>query len=163
MTHFDKLPLEDVIHELLFPMLDYDSRIQFNQILMPYERHSKRLVKKDILQHEILVQTRLIRSQMNIIGDRHYTKLIRCQRLCSLLNNFRFGKRGRILVEYLPQLRDAVIVKFNEFLNPNGDTIQSASPYFKKKIRALANELMPEIRLIEPKKEVLALKAISVA
>ena len=162
MTYFDRLPLEDVIHETIIPMLDYESRIQFNQILLPFERLNRRLAQKDILQHEIKAQTDLVKSQLNYIGSSKNTKLKRCQRMCSMINNLRAGKRGYILPCYLDGMRKAMIDKFLEFQDPNNNCIQTVSPYFKRKIRLLAQEVMPDILSIEKKNIVLNPRAIRI-
>jgi hypothetical protein len=162
MTYFDRLPLEDVIHETILPMLDYESRIQFNHTLLPYERLRRRLKSKDIIQHELLVQTKLLKSQLNFLDNMKNTKLKRCQHLCYVLNSVRSGKRGSILPYYFPRLREAMIKKFKDFLDPACPSLSNASPYFKKKIRSIAEELVHEIQLIEPKNEDITVQAITV-
>jgi hypothetical protein len=148
MTYFDLLPLEDVIHETIIHMLDYESRIQFNQFLLPFERlPPRRLTQKECIQHEISVQILLIKSQLDFIGDSKSTKLKKSQRLCSFISNL--GKRGCIVSYYFHRFRDAIIDKFTNILDPTSDTIQGASPYFKKKLRRVVEELLPKYRLIE--------------
>lgn len=53
-TVLDELPL-DVIRVFIFPRLDYESRIQLNQCLPPWDRLTKKLPRASIDRHDELV------------------------------------------------------------------------------------------------------------
>ena len=50
-TVLDELPL-DVIRVFIFPRLDYESRIQLNQCLPPWDRLTKKLPRASIERHD---------------------------------------------------------------------------------------------------------------
>ena len=57
MYLFDNLPLE-VIHHVIFPNLDYSSRVVANAMLPPQDRISKKLDEDKILRIQINISVR---------------------------------------------------------------------------------------------------------
>ena len=65
-TVLDELPL-DVIRVFIFPRLDYESRIQLNQCLPPWDRLTKKLPRASIERHdEMAVVSELKRLLFNL-------------------------------------------------------------------------------------------------
>jgi len=144
-TYFDYLPTVDVIHECIFPYLDYDSRIQFNRALPPVERFRRRLAARDILVHDYCVQYDRMISQLNYVRDS--TKPIddRCQLLVTVLSACLPTGRYVILLQHNDSLRQAVINKCLAIAEPDNDVLGRASDDFKKTIRQIASHLLSEI------------------
>lgn len=63
----------------------------------------------------------------------------------------RRGQRGEILAQYNQKFRDAIALKLQGILVPDSDEIRTCTPYFKKKIRGIAVELLPEMLAINSK------------
>jgi hypothetical protein len=78
------------------------------------------------------------------------------------MESFRPGKREYILPYYLHRFRDAIVIKFTEFLDPNGDSLRGASRYFKKKLRRMAREILPELQHMETKNETLNAESVTI-
>lgn len=152
---FDLLPLNDVIHETIMPMLDYESIIQLNRCLQPADRYQARLSKKDILAHEMHVACDLMRNKLGKLSSfSHLSKKEKVKRrsqcIINLLQDLDTGNRGFTLLHYYPGFHKAVVDKLVAFSDPHSDELSGASPYFKKKIRAISNHLLPKILSIEP-------------
>ena len=144
-TYIDWLPTYDIIHEFIFPYLDYEDRIQFNQFLPREERLIRRMDKKDILVHDTSVSTALIRGYLDIIGTPGLNIQKKSKCLVAMLNHFRPGKRGTRLLQHLPKLRNMFLQKLTDFLDPASDSLLLATRHFKKKIRMIAGEILPDI------------------
>jgi hypothetical protein len=144
ITYFDYLPTQDIIHEFIFPNLDYESRISFNSALPPIERLTRRLPPDAILSHERCVQASLLCSRRDYIRDRNCTPEKRSQTFFAVLRDFLPGGRSTILLKYSEELRQSLIRKLLEIMDPDSTVLgPNASDDFKKKIRGLAAELMP--------------------
>jgi hypothetical protein len=60
-TVLDELPL-DVIRVFIFPRLDYESRIQLNQCLPPWDRLTKKMSRASIERHDEITVVSEVRS-----------------------------------------------------------------------------------------------------
>ena len=63
----------------------------------------------------------------------------------------RRGQRGEIGAQYNQKFREAVVVKLQGILDPDSEDIRTCTPYFKKKIRGIAVELIPEMLAMKSK------------
>jgi hypothetical protein len=156
-TYIDWLPTKDIIHEFIMPMLDYESRIQFNQSLKPIERMSWRFPAEDILSHDLSVAVKSLHSSLDSIHAEDYyaddyKKRIqkKTQSFVSLLEKFREGRRERMMLHHHQKLWGVVIQKFYSVLDEGSDLLRMCTPYFKKKIRGIATELLPGLLKIQP-------------
>ena len=155
---FDRLPLYDIIHETIMPMLDYESIIQFNRCLQPADRYQARLSKDDILSHELYTVCGLMKSKLcklySFTGPKKTKIQKKSQHIMKLLQELDDGKRCVIMLKYYPQFHQSVVEKLNAFLDPESEELFQASTYFKKKIRALSLYLLPKIQNIVPNSRV---------
>jgi hypothetical protein len=157
-TYFDWLPTKDVIHESIMAMLDYESRIHLNQVLPPDERMSWRFPAEDILSHELTVAMKSLHYSLDSIhkADDYYPddhtkrRQKKAQNFVSLLEKFREGRRERALLYHNRKFYCVVIGKLYSVLDEDSDVIDTCTPYFKKKIRGIAAELLPELLEIQP-------------
>jgi hypothetical protein len=156
-SYFDWLPTTDVIHEWIMPMLDYESRIQFNQTLKPIERMSWRFPAEDILSHELTVMAGSVRQTVDRISNAAWYYLTpekrrqkKSQMFVSLLNKFREGRRERILLLHVRKFHEVVIKKCYSILDEDSNVLEPSTPYFKKKIRGIAAEILPGLMEIQP-------------
>lgn len=158
-TYIDWLPTKDIIHECIMPMLDYESRIQFNQSLKPIERMSWRFPAKNILSHELTVAAKSLHYSLDKVryidqtyyGGRKKRLQKKAQTFVSLLEKFREGRRERAFLHHDRKLYDVTIQKLYSILDMESDVIQMSTPYFKKKIRRIASELLPGLLKIQPR------------
>jgi hypothetical protein len=145
---FDILPLEDIIHETLMPMLDYESRIALNRCLAPDERYISRFSKDEILRHELYTITAILKYKLNKIeqntGLRKQSQLV-----VQMLQYFEPKSRKLLILQHYPSFRRVVIQKLKCFSDPNSDDLNHATRYFRQKIRDLATKLLPYIKTIE--------------
>jgi len=152
---FDILPLEDVIHETIMPMLDYESRIVLNHCLAPNERYSIRFSKDEIIRHELFIISNILRTKLDNIEDvdgptRKLRMRKKSQLLIQLLHCFEPGNRNLLILHHYPALHRTVIHKLTQFSNPTSDYLSDASRYFRQKISELAKRLFPHIQNIVP-------------
>lgn len=143
-TYFDYLPLEDVIHESIFPYLDYESRIQFNRALPPIERFGRRLGAQAVLAHDIHIQCLNMKSQLRYITNAGFPKQKRCQKLVMLLTECRPIGRYSSILKHCASERQALINKCLEIAERPDDVLH-VTPYFKKKIQRVASEVLSDI------------------
>lgn len=154
MSLFDLLPLEDVIHEILFPMLDYESRINLNRCFIPSERYYSRFTNTDMITHDLYVSSNHVRhtfamfDEVSDIDSSQKRIQMRSQLMVKILNMFRPRGRGISLMIYYPQFRETVLQKFMSVLDPESDTLTHATMYFKKKLRTISRELLPYLQNI---------------
>lgn len=162
---FDFLPLQDIIHGTIVPMLDYESIIQLNRCLSPADRYRARFAKTDILSHEMFVAHDLMKNRLDKIRD--VTGITfkerarkKSQLFVKMLQEFDTGKHGVILLIYHPGFHTSVVTKLNSFSNPQSEDLLGASDYFKKKLGNLSNHLLPKVLRIMPMTDVIPLRKI---
>ena len=153
VNRFDLLPLYDIVHEMIFPMLDYESRIQFNRCLLPKDRHRAKFTTLQILSHELYVVSMMIKNVVvkisTVIGFTPKERVYKKAKLIVTLLNM-LDKRGSIMMKYYPKFKETVVEKLTSFTNPDSEELAVASPYFKQKIRKLSFSLLPNIIHIVP-------------
>ena len=152
---FDCLPLEDILHETIMPMLDYESRIVLNRCLAPNDRYIHRFSADEIVRHELYVVSKLLKQKLdnirNIIGPTRSLRMRKkSQMLLQLLRCFEPGNRNVLVMRYFPSFHTIVIQKLTSLSNPRSDDMRDASRYFRRKIVKRANALLPYIQTIVP-------------
>jgi len=152
---FDLLPLEDVIHETIMPMLDYDSRIALNRCFRPSERYNLQFSQKDIIGHELYVVCNLIKNQVIAISQvsvPSYKRRIQRQAklIVKLLHSIDSERRYSFALKYIPKFLEAVTNKIQALCDPESLELRAASPYFKRKITTLSRNLLPKLQTIVP-------------
>ena len=168
-TYIDWLPTKDIIHECIMPMLDYESRIQFNQSLKPIERMSWRFPAEDILSHELSVAVTSLHYSLDSINkaddvypdDHKKRRQKKAQNFVSLLEKFREGRRERAFLYHNLKFYGVVIEKFYSVLDEESDLLSVCTPHFKKKIRGIAEEILPGLLTIQPKKFMRRIRALT--
>jgi len=152
MVLFDLLPLEDVIHERIFPMLDYESRIHLNRCFIPSERYYTRFTNTDMVSHDLYVNSNYIRYNLTMfveisgVDSSHKRIQKKSQLMVKILNMFRPGGRGINLILYYPKFHETVLHKCMSVLDPESDTLKGTTAYFKKKLRNLSLEILPHLQ-----------------
>lgn len=163
-TYFDWIPTKDVIHEMIMPMLDYESRIQFNQSLKPIERMSWRFPAADILAHDLIVAAFSIKYSLDRIADlarlarltgieHERKKLIqkKSKVFASFIDKFKEGSRERMFLNTNVAYHRKVINKIYEGIDPHSDMVSSCTPYFKKKLGYMAHDMLLGLMWIKPR------------
>ena len=150
---FDNLPLEDVIHETIMPMLDYESRIALNRCFVPNDRYISRFTKSELLYHELHVISNFLKYKLdNIESVDGPTIKIRIKKksqlLIKLIHCFEPGNRSTLIMHYYPSFKKTVIQKLTNLSDPNSDDIRNSSRYFRQKIGETARKLLPHIHAI---------------
>jgi len=69
-TVLDELPL-DVIRVFIFPTLDYESRIQLNQCLPPWDRLTKKMSRASIEMHDEIAGVTEVRRLLFKLEESH--------------------------------------------------------------------------------------------
>jgi len=151
-TYFDYLPTADILHECIFPYLDYESRIQMNRVLPPIERYRTRFSKDEIVRHELYVVTAILKSKLNSIeticgSTRTIRMRTKSQRLIQMLQLVE-EKRTVIMMQHYPSFHKVIIDKLTSLSDPYSDDLRDASKYFRQKIVAYARVLLPRIQSI---------------
>ena len=146
MSCFDDLPIDDIVHENLMPMLDYESRIQLNRLLLPIHRKTRKFPAFACESHELYVLLQMLTESVNRFQEirdmdmkRQYRK--KALRLFSILSNFEKGRRCSILLR-IPHIFYAFQNKLKEILDPNSVFLQNATPHIRSQLRDMANILL---------------------
>ena len=143
-TYIDCLPTQDILHWVIMPMLDYESRINLNRILAPFERGAKKFTKEAILGHDGKIIMEKIKSHLNYIDDSTHSKTKRSRKIISLIRFLIRDPSTQFIMNY-PKFKETIIRKMKSFCDPLGGEIGSASNYFKKKIRKVAKILVKKL------------------
>ena len=150
---FDSIPLEDVIHETIMPMLDYESRIALNRCFLPNERYITRFSKNEIICHELCIISDFLKYKLdkieNVTGQTRKLRVKKkSQLMIKLLHCFEQGNRSLLIMNYYPNFHKIVVRKLTNLSNPNSNELSHASRYFRQKINDHARRLLPHIQNI---------------
>ena len=143
MSFLTWIPLNDVLHETIFPMLDYESRIQLNRFLEPADRCKSQFQKQSILRHELFIMKEMFQKRLNMLNTYGIPLRKKCHTFINILTMCR-GK-ARILFEQYPTLHKTVLQKIRNVCDPRHEDIELASRYFRLKISKLARDILPEL------------------
>jgi hypothetical protein len=155
LSLFDLLPVEDILHETIMPMLDYESRIVLNRCLPPNERYRTQFSVNDIVRHELCVVSKLLKQKLdNIYNVTGRTRTLRMKKksqlILTLLHCFEPGNRCVLMLQNYPSFHHTVVQKLISLSNPRSDDMRDASRYFRRMIVKHANALLPYIQTIVP-------------
>lgn len=154
IVHIYDIPLEDVLHETIMPMLDYESRINFNRCLPPHERYRARWTKNDCIGHELYVAKNCFLHKINRILSLHGNTKTHIQKrskmIVQMIEFFDTGKRGFFLLENFPKVHASFLCKLKTLLDENDDSLNGATPYFKSKIRKLSQQVLTKLEKVSP-------------
>ena len=132
----DTLPVSDVLHETIFPMLDYESRIHLNQCLPAEDRFRARFSKDDMHSHELFVLELTLRSKqdhvIHIRGTSRRTCNRKANRLLALLDDLR-SHRVSFFMRNFPMYMSAVRTKLTHWQNPDHEDLRGAGLYTRRK------------------------------
>ena len=143
-TFLDLLPTEDILHGCIFSLLDYESRINLNRIMPPNERYVNKFLKPAILGHDGKICMLNIKSHLNYIDNRSNKKIKRCKKIISLLKVLITDRYIQFILNF-PKFKEAIQKKMVSFCDPASPDINSASKYFKKKIRDISTILLNKL------------------
>jgi hypothetical protein len=168
MFLLDCLPLFDILHETIFPMLDYESRIQCNRCLPATDRYVARFRHLDILSHECFVVRQIVSGRvdrfLNVFGVSTKDRIAKqSKRMVTLMQTFEERGRAFHMLHYSPELHASVCNKLASFLEPNSVELAPASPYFRTKLSNLARALLPPLQAIVPTPKRLCMQPIALA
>ena len=139
MYLFDELPLE-VIHYVIFPYLDYSSRVIANTMLPPRDRISKKLNEDEIIRIENLLYLKKTIDELEGVLS-SYTKT---QRHCRILRFFRnLIKNSFKPMKYNMKLRNLFLEQSRRFLLP--EEYEESSAYMKKTLPLLCQTIIDSI------------------
>ena len=115
-TVLDELPL-DVIREYIFPRLDYESRIELNRCLPPWDRLSKKMDRASVEGHDRRTTTATVKTYLHKLewvwtpNDRY--------KLCIKMFALFFKPRYLNLVRHQHDFRTALLEKLDSLKNPH--------------------------------------------
>jgi len=148
------IPLEDVLHETIMPMLDYESRINLNRCLPQHERYRARWTKNDCIGHELYIAKNCFLHKidriLSIQGNTKKRIQKRCILIVQMIELFDTGGRGFFLLEHFPNVHASFLCKLKMLIDVNDDSLNGATPYFKNKIRKLSQEVLIKLEKIAP-------------
>jgi hypothetical protein len=138
MYLFDNLPLE-VIHHVIFPNLDYSSRVVANAMLPPQDRISKKLDENKILRIQINISVRKLLKFLRSIQAMGFNEIGKRNRL--ILKMFRcLLKEDTTVFKYKLAVRKVIIENTKRFLQEN--QYEGTTRHMKKTLPPLCQSLL---------------------
>lgn len=170
MSFLSWLPIEDVLHESIFPLLDYESRINLNRCLEPYERFRPRQFSDGDLQaHDHFATLEALTIKM---GRIHSTDLITNKkwrlraRAFNIMNIIAFlghHPSAQLFLRTYHAMRKVWIHKLTDWSDPNHASLTTSSVYIREKISGLARSALPNIMALEPFPRIVRAKQIAIS
>ena len=143
------MDLDQPILETIAAFLDYESRIQFNRCLKPWNRVTIRYSLQRRKGHDLHVQMNICKHRMDKLeATDHHDPRIRARRKSRIFFNIlcifmRGGRCYPLLQNH--GLRQVLRGKLLEILDPSSTVVASASTYYKRKFQRLARLLLAEL------------------
>lgn len=143
------MDLDQPILEKIAAFLDYESRIQFNRCLKPWNRVTIRYSLQRRKGHDLYVQMNICKHLMDKLeATDHHDPRIRARRKSRIFFDvlYAFVRGGRcypLLQNH--GLRQVMRGKMLEILDRNSTLIAVASTYYKRKLKRLARLLLAEL------------------
>ena len=112
-TVLDELPL-DIIREYIFPCLDYDSRINLNLCLPPWDRLSKKMDRASVETHDRLAATATVKEYLKKL-DWIWTPTDRYKLIIKMFSLF-FKPRYQNMASYNLEFRRTIFERLDTML-----------------------------------------------
>lgn len=132
-TVLDELPL-DVIRVYIFPKLDYDSRIELNRCLPPWDRLSKKMNPASVNAHDRLTTVPEIKKYLD------------------KLNNNRIGdntKRFKLIIQMFCLICRPRYINMTQYNFNFRQTLFDRLEHFKEEARRVNVDINLKVRLIK--------------
>jgi len=129
---FDNLPL-DVIQYVIYPYLDYNSKVTMNCMLPPQDRIRSPLVKGAGVSIVIKILGRQLAKQITKCLDT--TGLSRTRIMMTLMRNY---AKYYMIFQHCKAAREANIIAMQDFSNTESHRYGGSSKYVREKISAMA-------------------------
>ena len=113
-TVLDQLPL-DVIREYIFPRLDYESRIELNRCLPPWDRLSKKMDRASVETHDRLATTDTVKKHLQKL-EWIWTPTDRYKLMIKMFSLF-FKPRYKNIARHNLVFRKTILGKLDSILN----------------------------------------------
>ena len=137
-THLlDELPT-DLIYYVIFPYLDYHSRVTANLLLHPEDRLRTPLRKGAVLEFSMKFSGSIVKKL--VLKQNTATNPIARNRLT--LKIWRTMRMFPELAQHCAKFRRVVIEKATDFINPNPDDATKVSAYTLKTLRGLCEHYL---------------------
>lgn len=117
-TVLDELPL-DVIREYIFPKLDYESRMNLNLCLPPWDRLSKKMDRASVETHDRLTATYVVKRYLEKLE--WVWEVNSRDKLCTKMFSLFFKPRYKNLARYNLGFRTVLLEKL--------DSLKGQQPY----------------------------------
>jgi len=132
---FDELPLE-VIREVIFPFLDFETKISVNRSLPIQDRIAKKMTRKFIEAHDGMVSVNNFQSRLRCINAIRTvdtkTRNKRANMVIRMMEEFHTN-RHVLLVRNSPNFTSTLINKLKEFVNEIGHVL-FLNAYYRKRL-----------------------------
>ena len=122
---FDNLPL-DVIQYVMYPYLDYNSKVTLNCMLPPQDRIRTPLKSGVVLS--VIIKILAVRLSRKLIGYDGLTPIGRARKFLSLIRNF---DRYHLILQHCKRARESVMDVLRDFSNPASERYGSSSKYVR--------------------------------
>jgi hypothetical protein len=137
---FDKLPL-DVIHYVILPFNDYDTRNALNMVLAPHERKSTPLAKDATIKFRLIQAYPWFQRGVTCF-DNEKNADIRTKAIIEFIDILR---KYSVILEYNKTYRNACINKFRSFVNLSTYKNMVIDPIIKNKLITEATSFLHDI------------------
>jgi hypothetical protein len=134
---------DDVFRYVMFPYMDYDSRINFNQVMPPDWRVSRKFKEYSTLSHDVYTLTNTIRDAMDkVLGNGDVNG-----RALAMANMFNLCARPRMLafIGRHENLREALLGRTEDYSDVDRILLTHASEESAKILSAASIELRSKI------------------
>jgi len=170
MSFLSWLPIEDVLHESIFPLLDYESRINLNRCLEPYERFRPRHFSDGDLQaHDHFATLGALTIKMDridrtvLITNKKRRLRARAFNIMNIIAFLGHHPSAKLFLRTYHAMRKVWIHKLTDWSDPNHISLSTSSLYIREKISGLARSALPNIMALEPFPNILRATQIEVS
>jgi hypothetical protein len=122
---FDNLPL-DVIQYVMYPYLDYNSKVILNCMLPPQDRIRTPL--KSGVGLSVIIKILAVRLSRKLIGFDGLTPIGRARKFLNLIRNF---DTYHLILQHCKRARESVMDVLRDFSNPASERYGSSSKYVR--------------------------------
>ncbi len=142
-----RLPL-DVIHHVIYDMLDCESRVCLNRLLPPHERHARKLGVVTCIDHQIKVSCLMLRSVFDRFCASPAFSHSRIQCLCDALSRAATPPHTTIMLHH-PSFRASILNKAEMVMREHGTWGHGGR--LRRKMRRVAKRVIRFCAALEEK------------
>ena len=170
MSFLSWLPIEDVLHESIFPLLDYESRINLNRCLEPYERFRPRHFSDGDLQaHDHFATLGALTLKMDriqitdLITNKKRRLRARAFNIMNMIAFLGYHPSAQLFLRRYHKMRNVWISKLTTWSDPNHASLITSSVYIREKISRLARRALSILMALEPFPNIVRAKQITIS